>query len=53
MAIPLKYNVRNLCVRKATTLATAAASLVVMVTILLLSLVTAPLMLISTGHPDG
>ncbi len=54
MAIPLKYNVRNLFVRKATTLATAGGvALVVMVTILLLSLVAGlRWMLISTGHPD-
>ena len=41
MAIPLKYNVRNLLVRKMTTLATAGGiALVVLVMILLLSLVT-------------
>jgi putative ABC transport system permease protein len=54
MAIPLKYNLRNLLVRKATTLATAGGiALVVLVTILLLSLVTGlRRMLITTGRPD-
>jgi hypothetical protein len=54
MAIPLKYNLRNLLVRKATTGATAGGvALVVMVTMLLLSLVTGLRhMLIATGSPD-
>lgn len=55
MAIPLKYNVRNLLVRKTTTLATAGGiALVVLVTILLLSLVTGlKRMLVATGSPDN
>ena len=55
MAIPLKYNVRNLLVRKMTTLATAGGiALVVLVMILLLSLVTGlQRMLITTGSPDN
>jgi ABC-type lipoprotein release transport system permease subunit len=54
MAIPLKYNLRNLLVRKMTTLATAGGiALVVLVTILLLSLVTGlRRMLVSTGNPN-
>jgi ABC-type lipoprotein release transport system permease subunit len=54
MAIPLKYNLRNLRLRKATTGATAGGvALVVMVTMLLLSLVTGLRhMLIATGIPD-
>ena len=54
MAIPLKYNVRNLLVRKVTTLATAGGiALVVLVTILLLSLVTGlKRTLVTTGSPD-
>src|SRR5262245_56693087 len=54
MAIPLKYNLRNLLVRKTTTLVTAGGiSLVVMVTLLLMSLVTGLRhMLIATGSPD-
>jgi len=55
MAIPLKYNLRNLLVRKATTLATAGGiALVVVVTILLLSLVTGlQRMLVTTGSPNN
>jgi ABC-type lipoprotein release transport system permease subunit len=55
MAIPLKYNVRNLFVRKATTLATAGGiGLVVVVIILLLALMTGfQQMLVSTGSPDN
>jgi putative ABC transport system permease protein len=51
MAIPLKYNFRNLLVRKMTTLATAGGiALVVVVTILLLSLVAGlKRMLVATG----
>jgi ABC-type lipoprotein release transport system permease subunit len=54
MAIPLKYNLRNLLVRKTTTLVTAGGiSLVVMVTLLLMSLVTGlRQMLIAAGSPD-
>jgi putative ABC transport system permease protein len=54
MAIPLKYNLRNLMVRKMTTLATAGGiALVVLVTILLLSLVTGlRQMLVSAGDPN-
>jgi putative ABC transport system permease protein len=54
MAIPLKYNLRNLLVRKMTTLATAGGiALVVLVTILLLSLVTGlRQMLVSAGSPN-
>ena len=54
MAIPLKYNLRNLLVRKMTTLATAGGvALVVLVTLLLLSLVTGLRhMLVSAGSPD-
>jgi len=54
MAIPLKYNLRNLFVRKMTTLATAGgAALVVLVTLLLLSLLTGLRhMLLSTGRAD-
>lgn len=54
MAIPLKYNIRNLFVRKMTTLATAGGvALVVLVTLLLLSLVTGlRQMLLSTGRAD-
>lgn len=55
MAIPLKYNIRNLLVRKMTTFATAGGiGLVVLVTILLLSLVTGlERMLFVTGSPDN
>lgn len=51
MSIPLKYNLRNLTVRKMTTLATAGGiALVVVVTILLLSLVVGlKKMLAATG----
>ena len=54
MAIPLKYNLRNLKVRKMTTLATAGGvALVVLVTLLLLSLLTGLRhMLLSTGRAD-
>jgi ABC-type lipoprotein release transport system permease subunit len=54
MAIPLKYNLRNLFVRKMMTLATAGGiALVVWVTLLLLSLVTGlRQMLLSTGRTD-
>ena len=54
MAIPLKYNVRNLLVRKLTTLATAGGiALVVLVSLLLLSLVMGlTRMLVITGSPD-
>lgn len=54
MALPLKYNLRSLLVRKMTTLATAGGvALVIAVTILLLSLVAGLRhMLIATGHPD-
>ncbi len=55
MAIPLKYNVRNLLVRKMTTLATAGGiALVVVVTILLLSLVAGlKRMLAATGSVNN
>jgi putative ABC transport system permease protein len=55
MAIPLKYNFRNLLVRKMTTLATAGGiALVVVVTILLLSLVAGlKRMLVATGSPNN
>ncbi len=55
MAIPLKYNLRNLLVRKTTTLATAGGiALVVVVTILLLSLVTGlKRMLVATGSVNN
>jgi len=55
MAIPLKYNLRNLLVRKMTTLATAGGiALVVVVTILLLSLVAGlKRMLVATGSPNN
>ncbi len=51
MPLPVKYNLRNLTVRKMTTLATAGGiALVVVVTILLLSLVVGlKKMLASTG----
>ncbi|MBI3245445.1 MAG: ABC transporter permease [Deltaproteobacteria bacterium] len=51
MAIPLKYNLRNLTVRKMTTLATAGGiALVVVVTLLLLSLIVGlQKMLAATG----
>ena len=54
MPVPLKYNLRNLMVRKMTTLATAGGiALVVLVTILLLSLVSGlRQMLISAGSPN-
>jgi ABC-type antimicrobial peptide transport system permease subunit len=54
MALPLKYNVRNLFVRKMTTFATAGGiALVIVVTILLLSLMTGLRhMLLATGHPN-
>jgi ABC-type lipoprotein release transport system permease subunit len=54
MAIPLKYNIRNLFVRKMTTVATAGGvALVVLVTILLLSLVAGLRhILVTTGRPD-
>jgi putative ABC transport system permease protein len=54
MALPLKYNLRNLMVRKMTTLATAGGiALVVLVTILLLSLVSGlRQMLVSAGSPN-
>lgn len=54
MALPLKYNLRSLFLRKMTTLATAGGiALVVLVTLLLLSLVTGLRhMLISTGRAD-
>ncbi|MBI3246110.1 MAG: ABC transporter permease [Deltaproteobacteria bacterium] len=54
MALPLKYNLRSLFLRKMTTLATAGGiALVVLVTLLLLSLVTGlRQMLISTGRAD-
>lgn len=54
MSVPLKYNFRNLLVRKMTTLATAGGiALVVLVTILLLSLVSGlRQMLISAGDPN-
>jgi putative ABC transport system permease protein len=54
MSLPLKYNLRNLFVRKMTTFATAGGvALVVLVTILLLSLVTGLRhILVSTGRPD-
>jgi len=55
MAIPLKYNLRNLLVRKMTTLATAdGIALVMVVTILLLSLVAGlKRMLIASGSPNN
>jgi ABC-type lipoprotein release transport system permease subunit len=55
MAIPLKYNLRNLLVRKMTTLATAGGiALVVVVTILLLSLVAGlKRMLVATGSVNN
>jgi putative ABC transport system permease protein len=55
MAIPLKYNLRNLLMRKMTTLATAGGiALVVVVTILLLSLVAGlKRMLIASGSPNN
>jgi len=55
MAIPLKYNFRNLLVRKMTTLATAGGiALVVVVTILLLSLVAGlKRMLVATGSVNN
>ena len=55
MAIPLKYNLRNLLMRKMTTLATAGGiALVVVVTILLLSLVAGlKHMLVATGSPNN
>jgi putative ABC transport system permease protein len=55
MAIPLKYNLRNLLTRKMTTLATAGGiALVVVVTILLLSLVAGlKRMLIASGSPSN
>ena len=55
MAIPLKYNLRNLLVRKMTTLATAGGiALVVVVTILLLSLVAGlKRMLAATGSVNN
>ncbi len=54
MALPLKYNLRSLFLRKMTTLATAGGiALVVLVTLLLLSLVAGLRhMLISTGRAD-
>lgn len=54
MALPLKYNLRSLFLRKMTTLATAGGiALVVLVTLLLLSLVTGLRhLLISTGRAD-
>lgn len=54
MAIPLKYNLRNLLVRKAMTCATASGiALVVLVALLLLSLVSGLRhLLIATGCPD-
>ncbi len=54
MAVPLKYNLRNLLVRKMTTCATAGGiALVVLVTLLLLSLVSGlHHLLITTGRPD-
>lgn len=54
MAIPLKYNLRNLFVRKMTTLATAGGiALVVLVTLLLLALVSGlRQLLITTGRAD-
>jgi ABC-type lipoprotein release transport system permease subunit len=55
MGIPLKYNVRNLRTRRATTLATAGGvALVVAVTMLLLALISGlKHTLVSTGHPDN
>jgi len=55
MAIPLKYNLRNLLTRKMTTLATAGGiALVVVVTILLLSLIAGlKRMLIASGSPNN
>jgi ABC-type antimicrobial peptide transport system permease subunit len=55
MALPLKYNLRNLAVRKMTTLATAGGiALVVVVTILLLSLVVGlKKMLAATGSEQN
>src|SRR5215510_11383799 len=55
MPLPLKYNLRNLTVRKMTTLATAGGiALVVVVTILLLSLVAGlKRMLIASGSPNN
>src|SRR2546422_350297 len=55
VAIPLKYNLRNLLMRKTTTLATAGGiALVVVVTILLLSLVAGlKRMLVATGSPNN
>jgi ABC-type lipoprotein release transport system permease subunit len=55
MAIPLKYNLRNLLVRKMTTFATAGGiALVVLVTILLLSLVAGlKRMLVATGSENN
>src|SRR5215510_4225271 len=55
MAIPLKYNLRNLLVRKMTTLATAGGiALVVVVTILLLSLIAGlKRMLVASGSPNN
>ncbi|MBI3795780.1 MAG: ABC transporter permease [Deltaproteobacteria bacterium] len=54
MALPLKYNLRNLLRRKATTCATASGiALVVLVTLLLLSLISSLRhLLITTGRPD-
>jgi len=54
MSIPLKYNLRNLLVRKVTTLATAGGiALVVLVTIFLFSLVSGlRQMLVSVGNPN-
>ena len=55
MAIPLKYNVRNLFVRKATTLATMGGiALVVVVVMLLLSLIVGlQRMLVTTSSPHN
>lgn len=55
MSLPLKYNLRNLTVRKLTTLATAGGiALVVVVTILLLSLVVGlQKMLAATGSEQN
>ena len=55
MAIPLKYNIRNLFVRKMTTFATAGGvALVVVVMVLLLSLVTGlERTLFATGSPNN
>jgi putative ABC transport system permease protein len=55
MAIPLKYNLRNLLVRKMTTLATAGGiALVVLVTLLLLALVSGlKRMLVATGGENN